>query len=99
VERVGIKRITPEAVSLAKQSGYVIKLIGTIDKTLEVVPKLIPETHPLCVHGTLNALHIETDLSKEITIIGHGAGRETVSAILNDIISIPKSKITAYKTM
>lgn len=92
VERVGIRRITPEAVSLAKQSGYVIKLIGTIDKTLEVAPKLIPETHPLCVHGTLNALHLETDLAREITIIGYGAGRETVSAMVNDIISIIREK-------
>ena len=92
VERVGIRRITPEAVSLAKQSGYAIKLIGTINKTLEVAPKLIPENHPLCVHGTLNALHLETDLAGETTIIGHGAGRETVSAMLNDIISIVKTR-------
>jgi len=92
VERVGIRRVTPEAVSLAKKSGYVIKLIGTIDKTLEVAPKLIPETHPLCVHGTLNALHLETDLAGEITLIGHGAGKQTISAVLNDIISIIKSQ-------
>ncbi|MCK4952303.1 homoserine dehydrogenase [Candidatus Bathyarchaeota archaeon] len=92
VKRVGIKRITPEAVNLAKQSGYVIKLIGTIDKNLEVAPKLIPETHPLCVHGTLNVLHLETDLAKVITIIGYGAGRETVSAMVNDIISVIKKR-------
>ncbi len=90
VERVGIRRITPEAVSLAKKAGYAVKLIGIIDETLEVAPKLIPEDHPLCVHGTLNALHFETDLAREITIIGHGAGRETVSAMINDIISIAK---------
>jgi homoserine dehydrogenase len=90
VERVGIRRITPEAVSLAKRSGYAVKLIGTVDKTLEVAPKLIPEDHPLCVHGTLNALHFETDLAREITIVGHGAGKETVSAIMNDVISIAK---------
>ncbi len=88
VERVGIRRITPEAVSLAKKSGYVIKLIGTVDKTLEVAPKLIPENHPLCVHGTLNALHLEMDLAGEITLIGYGAGKPTISAVLNDIISV-----------
>ncbi len=91
VDRTGIRRVTPEAISLAKRSGYVIKLIGTIDETLEVAPKLIPENHPLCVHGTLNALYVETDLAKEITLIGYGAGRETVSAIMNDIILIVKS--------
>lgn len=91
VERTGIRRITPEAVSLAKEAGYVIKLIGTIDEALEVAPKLIPENHPLCVHGTLNALHLETDLAGEITIVGHGAGKETVSAMINDMISVMKA--------
>jgi len=95
VERVGIRRITPEAVSLAKKSGYAIKLIGMINETLEVAPKLIPEDHPLCVHGTLNALHFETDLAREITIIGHGAGKETVSAMMNDIISIARTRSNA----
>jgi len=93
VERVGIRRITPEAVSLAKKAGYAIKLIGMINETLEVAPKLIPEDHPLCVHGTLNALHFETDLAREITIIGHGAGKETVSAMMNDIISVAKTAL------
>jgi len=91
VERTGVRRITPEAVSLAKEAGYVIKLIGTIDEALEVAPKLIPENHPLCVHGTLNALHLETDLAGEITIVGHGAGKETVSAMMNDMISVMKA--------
>jgi len=92
IERVGIRGITSEAVSLAKRSNYVIKLIGTIDKNLEVAPKLVPINHPLCVHGTLNALHFETDLAKELTVVGYGAGKETVSAVLNDIISILKRK-------
>ncbi|MFQ5710404.1 MAG: homoserine dehydrogenase [Candidatus Geothermarchaeales archaeon] len=88
VRRMGISRINPEAVNLAKDSGYAIKLIGVIDETLEVAPRLIPLNHPLCVHGTLNAVHFETDLAGEITIVGHGAGMETVSAMVNDVISI-----------
>jgi len=94
VERVGTRGITSEAVSLAKRSNYAIKLIGTVDKTLEVAPKLVPINHPLCVHGTLNALHLETDLAKELTLVGYGAGEETVSAVLNDIILILKKKIS-----
>lgn len=93
VERVGIGKITPEAVNLAKQAGYAIKLIGTVDETLEVSPRLILENHPLCVHGTLNALHIEADLAGEITVVGYGAGKETVSAIMNDVISIAKTSV------
>ncbi|MEM1581888.1 MAG: homoserine dehydrogenase [Candidatus Bathyarchaeia archaeon] len=93
VERTGIRRITQEAISLAKKAGYAIKLIGTIDRRLEVAPKLIPINHPLCVHGTLNAIHIETDLAKEITLVGYGAGRETISAILNDLITVLKRRV------
>jgi len=92
VERTGIRGITQEAVGLAKKSGYAIKLIGTIDRRIEVAPKLVPINHPLCVHGTLNAVHIETDLAREITLVGYGAGKETVSAILNDIITVLKRR-------
>jgi homoserine dehydrogenase len=92
VERIGIRGITQEAVSLAKKSGYAIKLIGTIDRRIEVAPKLVPINHPLCVHGTLNAVHIETDLAGEITLVGYGAGKETVSAIINDLITVLKRR-------
>jgi len=90
VERTGIRRITQEAVSLAKKSNFAIKLIGTIDRRVEVAPKLVPINHPLCVHGTLNAIYIETDLAREITLVGYGAGKETVSAVLNDMLTVMK---------
>ncbi len=92
VERTGISGVTQEAVSLAKKSNCAIKLVGTIDNTLEVAPKLVPINHPLCVDGTLNAIHLETDLAKEITLVGHGAGKETVSAVLNDVITVLKKR-------
>jgi homoserine dehydrogenase len=92
VKITGIRRITQEAVALAKKSDFAIKLVGTVDRNLEVAPKLVPINHPLCVHGTLNAVHLETDLAKEITLIGYGAGKETVSAILNDMLTVLKRR-------
>jgi len=92
IERTGIRGVTQEAVSLAKKSNYAIKLIGTIDRELEVAPKLVPINHPLCVHGTLNAVHLETDLAKEVTLVGYGAGKETVSAILNDVLAVLRKR-------
>jgi homoserine dehydrogenase len=89
---VGINGVTQKAVRLAAKSNFAIKLIGTIDKHLEVAPKLVPINNPLCVNGTLNAIHLETDLAKEITLVGHGAGKETVSAVLNDVLSVLKKK-------
>ncbi len=92
VDIQGITRITPEAVHLAKEEGYVIKLIGEIGPdVLEVAPKLVPENHPLNVDGTLNVATFKTDLAGEITVVGIGAGSlETNSAILSDIIHIYK---------
>lgn len=41
--------------------------------------------------GTLNAVALETDLAKEITVIGQGAGPiETASTLVNDLIDIIK---------
>ena len=92
VEKVGIRGVTQEAVGLAKKSNFAVKLIGTIDRSLEVAPKLVPINHPLCVHGTLNAVHLETDLAKEITLVGHGAGEATVSAVLNDVLTVLRKR-------
>ncbi|NOZ59216.1 MAG: homoserine dehydrogenase [Euryarchaeota archaeon] len=88
----GITRITPEAIRLAKERGYVIKLIGEVrDSHLEVSPRLIPETHPLNVDGALNVAMLHCDVAGEITVVGKGAGAiETQSAILSDIIAIGK---------
>jgi len=84
----GIRDITLEAIELAKKHGYVIKLIGDCKK-LEVAPKLIPKWSPLNVSGTLNAITLETDIAKKITLVGYGAGpRETCSAILADLIDV-----------
>jgi len=91
VEVVGIADITPEALKLAKDAGYVIKLIGEVDKNecLRVAPRLVPKDDPLNVGGTLNVATIKTDLAGDITIIGKGAGPiEAASAILSDIIGI-----------
>ena len=92
VKVTGIMGVTKEAVQLAKKNGYVIKLIAEIkgDK-LTVGPKLIPEGHPLNVQSNLNAVMFKTDIGKDVTIVGRGAGgKETQSAIYSDILRICK---------
>ncbi len=91
VEVTGITEITPEALKLADDEGYVIKLIGEVDNdgSLKVAPRLVAKGNPLNVGGTLNVATIKTDLAGEITVIGKGAGPiEAASAILSDIIGI-----------
>ncbi|ACX73024.1 Homoserine dehydrogenase [Methanocaldococcus vulcanius M7] len=86
----GITKITPEALFLANKRGYTIKLIGQIKENhLIVEPMLVPIDSPLNVKGTLNVAMFETDLAREVVVVGRGAGPiETASAILSDLIHI-----------
>ncbi|VVB65650.1 Homoserine dehydrogenase [Candidatus Gugararchaeum adminiculabundum] len=91
VKVTGITKVTAEAMELANSQGFVIKLIGEISESgsLEVSPRLIPKVHPLNVKGSLNALQIDTDLAKEVFVVGRGAGQiETASAIVSDLVDI-----------
>ncbi len=92
VDVTGITGVTQEAIALAKEKGYLIKLIGDVP-ALTVKPTLVPIGSPIAVSGTLNSAAIYTDLSGTITVTGLGAGSiETASAILSDIISIYSTK-------
>lgn len=86
----GTRGITEEAIKLAKEHNYVIKLIGDCNK-LEVSPRLIKKNSPLNIGGNLNSVMIDTDIAKDITIIGRGAGPiETSSSIFSDVLKIAK---------
>jgi homoserine dehydrogenase len=93
VKVVGISKITPESIELAKKEGLLIKLIGVASHdNLEVSPRLVREGSPFAVDGTLNVATLRTDLADDVTVVGKGAGSiETASAILSDIISIWKA--------
>ncbi|MEM3437287.1 MAG: homoserine dehydrogenase [Nitrososphaerales archaeon] len=85
----GIRNITLEDLMDADRNGKAIKLIGSINKNIEVKPKEISKKDILCVHGTLNAVTFVSEFAGEETIIGRGAGgMETASAILRDLIDI-----------
>ena len=110
VSVVGISSVTLEALKLAADDGYVVKLIGEVrpngpERILKVSPRLVPKTHPLAVQGTLNAALIETALAGDIAVIGKGAGSvETASAILSDLLYIasapePDAALTATKAL
>ncbi len=93
VNITGITKITPEALELAGNNNYVVKLICEVGNgTLTVAPRLVPKRHPLAVGGTLNVASILTDLAGRITISGKGAGSiETASSILSDILYIVRN--------
>lgn len=94
VSITGITSITQEALKLASDDGFVVKLIGEVrpngtERVLKVSPRLVPKMHPLAVQGTLNAALVETTLAGDIAVVGRGAGSiETASAILSDLLYI-----------
>jgi len=96
VDVSGIKGVTIEKVKEAKNNGFAIKLLASIsNEKLAVKTQLVPQHHPLCVGGTLNAVTFEAEYAGELTIVGKGAGGiETAGAILRDLIEI-RREITA----
>jgi len=92
VDRTGIDLLTPDALRLADEEGCTIRLIAEANpkkNLLRVSPRILDRNHPLVNEGTLNALTLETDMAKEITLIGRGAGSiETASAIIGDLLYI-----------
>jgi homoserine dehydrogenase len=93
VRRSGITEVTEADIRRAIKSGSALKLLATCDgKRLEVSPGQVPNSDPICVNGTLNAVSFSSEHSGTQTIIGKGAGgMETASAILRDMIEIRDS--------
>ena len=89
----GIKKVTPEAIELAKGEGYVIKPLAIAeDSNLIVEPRLIKTNSPLNLNGTLNVIELKSKYAGSIILIGRGAGSfEAASAIFNDFIYIIKN--------
>jgi homoserine dehydrogenase len=98
IYREGIRKITPEDLSLAAEFGYRIKLVGTARSggnknaplAVRVHPTLVPLTHPLAsVSGSSNCILVAGDAVGEIIMVGPGAGSlPTASAVVGDIINL-----------
>ncbi len=95
VERRGITSITIEDIKAAQREGERIKLIAKAwRENGEIKAKVSPEKVPLTdvlahIGGTLNALTFDTDVLKEVTTVGRGAGGvEAGYALLSDMLAI-----------
>ncbi len=97
----GIRNITPEDITFAKEFGYTIKLlaIGKIRENnveARVHPTMIPDSNPLShVDSSMNAIAIDADATGQTMLYGHGAGMmPTASAVLSDIADIARNIIS-----
>lgn len=94
--REGIRNISFRDIAVAKQYGYVIKLlaIGIAREEnqveLRVHPVMIKQSHPLAaVNGSFNAVFVEGANVGETMFYGRGAGElPTASAVVGDIVTI-----------
>ena len=99
----GIDRIRPEHVEAARALDAVIRLVGTatlLDGAVDVRvgPALVDRHHPLAaVEGAFNAVMLQGDAIREITLEGPGAGGvETASAVVADMVSILGTSGTGF---
>lgn len=97
VDRTGITKITLQDVEAAKAEGKRWKLIGRVAREggsvrASVKPEKLDVADPLAgVGGATNALTFSTDLIRNVTIIGPGAGKiETGYSMLVDLLEIDR---------
>ena len=98
VYREGISQISLEDVKLAKDLGYVIKLLAIAELTpadeisVRVHPVMIEKSHPLAsVRDAFNAVFVEAESAGPLMFYGRGAGgAPTASAILGDVLAVSR---------
>ncbi len=103
VEFEGIERVTQDHVRAAHELEMTVRLVGSatlVDGKVDVrvQPSLVDRHHPLAaVEGPFNAVMLQGDAIREITLEGPGAGGlETASAVVADMISVIGTKGTGF---
>jgi homoserine dehydrogenase len=103
VECRGITTIEPKHVGAAAAFGMVVRLIGVATLVgdavdVRVQPAFVERAHPLAsVDGAFNAVMLQGDAIREITLGGPGAGGlETASAVVADIVSVVGTAGTGF---
>jgi homoserine dehydrogenase len=99
----GIDSIRPEHVAAAHANDMVVRLVGSaalVDGAVDVrvEPTFVDRHHPLAaVEGAFNAVVLEGDAIREITLEGPGAGGlETASAVVADMVSVVGTTGTGF---
>ena len=93
----GIETITLSDIKAADQLGFRIKLLGVAERTphgieQRVHPTMVPKSSPIAqVMGVTNAVTIDADAARQLTLVGPGAGGlPTASSVLADLADIAR---------
>lgn len=95
----GITQVGKRDMEVARDLGYVIKLVGIGQEdnlgrlTVRVHPVLLPQSHPLAsVNDVYNAIYLRGDAVGDVMFYGRGAGSlPTGSAVVGDIMEIARN--------
>jgi homoserine dehydrogenase len=105
VYRRGITQLTPAAMERTARDGHRLTLLASVRRGHEagsgtesappearVEPVALPLSDALAhVDGVLNALTVETDTVRPVTIVGPGAGREQAGqGIFADLVTVAR---------
>ncbi len=91
----GISEITASDIAIARRLGYVVKLLGIVERdetteeiSVRVHPTMVPEHHPLAtVRDSFNAVFVEGGAVDSLMFYGRGAGgAPTASAVFGDLV-------------
>jgi homoserine dehydrogenase len=103
VDYAGIDAVSQVHVTAARALDMVVRLVGMatlVDDRVDVRvrPCLVDMHHPLAaVEGAFNAVMLQGDAIREITLEGPGAGGiETASAVVSDLLSIIGTSSTGF---
>jgi homoserine dehydrogenase len=93
----GIRDISLADIRAADELGFRIKLLGVAQRVPDgiegrVHPTMVPKSSAIAqVMGVTNAVTVDADAVRELTLIGPGAGGEaTASAVVADIADIAR---------
>src|SRR3954452_1407361 len=99
----GIEDVGPETVAAARELDMAVRLIGAATLVngavdVRVGPAFVDRHHPLAaVEGPFNAVMLQGDAIREITLEGPGAGgEETASAVVADLVSVVGTAGTGF---
>jgi homoserine dehydrogenase len=99
----GIEHVRPEHVEAARELGMTVRLVGAATLVdggfdVRVQAAFVDMHHPLAaVEGAFNAVMLQGDAIREITLEGPGAGGlETASAVVADIVSVVGTAATGF---
>jgi homoserine dehydrogenase len=103
VEYAGITELDPLDLAAARELEMVVRLVGAARVVeggydVRVGPAFVDEQHPLAkVDGPFNAVMLQGDAIRELTLAGPGAGgTETASAVVADITSVIGTMHTGF---